>query len=97
MNTRDFLDGKSFDGYKFFGAHKKDKGYIFRVLAPNADKVSIIGDFNDWQKQSMRKYSTGVFSITIDKAKVGDTYQYVISIGDKEVKKNRPFCKVYNI
>lgn len=93
MNTRDFLDGKSFDGYKFFGAHKKDKGYIFRVLAPNADKVSIIGDFNDWQKQSMRKYSTGVFSITIDKAKVGDTYQYVINSGDKEVKKIDPFAK----
>lgn len=93
MNTRDFLDGKSFDGYKFFGAHKKDKGYIFRVLAPNAEKVSIIGDFNDWQKQSMRKYSTGVFSITIDKAKVGDTYQYVISSGDKEVKKIDPFAK----
>lgn len=93
MNTRDFLDGKSFDGYKFFGAHKKDKGYIFRVLAPNADKVSIMGDFNDWQKQSMRKYSTGVFSITIDKAKVGDTYQYVINSGDKEVKKIDPFAK----
>lgn len=93
MNTRDFLDGKSFDGYEFFGAHKKDKGYIFRVLAPNAEKVSIIGDFNDWQKQSMRKYSTGVFSITIDKAKVGDTYQYVISSGDKEVKKIDPFAK----
>lgn len=93
MNTRDFLDGKSFDGYKFFGAHKKDKGYIFRVLAPNADKVSIIGDFNDWQKQSMRKYSTGVFSITIDEAKVGDTYQYVINSGDKEVKKIDPFAK----
>lgn len=93
MNTRDFLDGKSFDGYKFFGAHKKDKGYIFRVLAPNADKVSIIGDFNDWQKQSMRKYSTGVFSITIDEAKVGDTYQYVIESDDKEFKKIDPFTK----
>lgn len=93
MNTRDYLEGRSFDGYKFFGAHKKDKGYIFRVLAPNAEKVSIIGDFNDWQKQSMRKYSTGVFSITIDEAKVGDTYQYVINSGDKEVKKIDPFAK----
>lgn len=93
MNTRDYLEGRSFDGYKFFGAHKKDKGYIFRILAPNADKVSIIGDFNDWQKQSMRKYSTGVFSITIDEAKVGDTYQYVINSGDKEVKKIDPFAK----
>lgn len=93
MNTRDFLEGKSFDGYKFFGAHKKDKGYIFRVLAPNADRVSIIGDFNDWQKQNMRKYSTGVFSITIDDAKIGDTYQYVINSNDQEFKKIDPFAK----
>lgn len=93
MNTRDFLEGKSFDGYKFFGAHKKDKGYIFRVLVPNAEKVSIIGDFNDWQKQNMRKYSTGVFSITVDNAKAGDIYQYVIESDDKEFKKIDPFAK----
>lgn len=96
MNTRDYLQAKSFDGYKFFGAHKKDKGYIFRLLAPNASEAYIIGDFNDWEKQAMRKYSTGVFSITIDKAKIGDSYQFILQDGESEVKKIDPFAKSIN-
>lgn len=96
MNTRDYLEAKSFDGYKFFGAHKKDKGYIFRLLAPNASEAYIIGDFNDWEKQAMRKYSTGVFSITIDQAKIGDSYQFIIRDGESEVKKIDPFAKSIN-
>lgn len=96
MNTRDYLEAKSFDGYKFFGAHKKDRGYIFRLLAPNASEAYIIGDFNDWEKQAMRKYSTGVFSITIDQAKIGDSYQYILVNGNKEIKKIDPFAKSIN-
>lgn len=96
MNTRDYLEAKSFDGYKFFGAHKKDRGYIFRLLAPNASEAYIIGDFNDWEKQAMRKYSTGVFSITIDQAKIGDSYQFILVNGNKEIKKIDPFAKSIN-
>lgn len=96
MNTRDYLEAKSFDSYKFFGAHKKDRGYIFRLLAPNASEAYIIGDFNDWEKQAMRKYSTGVFSITIDQAKIGDSYQFILVNGNKEIKKIDPFAKSIN-
>lgn len=96
MNTRNYLEAKSFDGYKFFGAHKKDRGYIFRLLAPNASEAYIIGDFNDWEKQAMRKYSTGVFSITIDQAKIGDSYQFILVNGNKEIKKIDPFAKSIN-
>lgn len=96
MNTRDYLEAKSFDGYKFFGAHKKDRGYIFRLLAPNASEAYIIGVFNDWEKQAMRKYSTGVFSITIDQAKIGDSYQFILVNGNKEIKKIDPFAKSIN-
>lgn len=93
MNTRDYLDGNSFDGYKFFGAHKKEKGYIFRLLAPKADEVYLLGDFNNWEKSPMRKYATGVFSLSIDGAKEGDSYQYLIVNGEREVKKIDPFAK----
>lgn len=96
MNTRDYLEAKSFDGYKFFGAHKKDKGYIFRLLAPNISEAYIIGDFNDWEKQAMRKYSTGVFSATIDQAKIGDSYQFILEDVESEVKKIDPFAKSIN-
>lgn len=94
MDTREYLQGLSSDGYKFFGSHKKDKGYIFRLLAPNAKEVHIIGDFNDWQESKLRSYSTGVFSITIKNAKVNDRYQYVITDKNgKKCKKIDPFSR----
>ena len=49
-----FHNGKNFKSYSFLGAHKlkRDKinGTVFRVWAPNAKTVSVIGDFNDWDK-----------------------------------------------
>ena len=95
MNTRDYLNGKSSDGYKFFGAHKRKKDdYIFRVLAPNAKNVSLIGDFNDWSKTPMRKYSTGVFSVSVNGAKAGDKYQYLIEDNEGNIhKKLDPYAR----
>ncbi|WP_311482328.1 glycogen-branching protein [uncultured Anaerococcus sp.] len=95
MNTRDYLNGISADGYEFFGAHRRNnKNYIFRVLAPDAKNVYLAGDFNNWEKAALRKYSTGVFSITIDEVKDGDKYQYFIE--DKNgnfYKKLDPFSR----
>lgn len=94
MDTKLYLNGKSKNAYEFFGTHKKSKGYIFRLFAPNASKVEIIGDFNNWQGQSLRKYSTGVFSLTIKNAKVNDRYQYVIyDTNGNIVKKLDPFSR----
>lgn len=79
MNTRDYLDGKSQDGFEFFGSHKrKANDYIFRVLAPEAKNVYIAGDFSNWEKNPLRKYSTGVFSITFNQVNEGDRYEYLI-------------------
>lgn len=95
MNTRDYLNGISTDGYEFFGAHRRNnKNYIFRVLAPDAKNVYLAGDFNNWEKAALRKYSTGVFSITIDEVEDGDKYQYFIEDKDGNFyKKLDPFSK----
>lgn len=49
-----FHNGENFKSYSFLGSHKlkRDKinGTVFRVWAPNAKTVSVIGDFNDWDK-----------------------------------------------
>ena len=48
----DFLMGQSIEAYKYFGAHFEERngeqGVIFRVYAPMAKSVSVIGDFNSW-------------------------------------------------
>lgn len=99
MNTREYLEGKSLDGYKFFGPHKrKSNDYIFRVLAPGANNVFISGDFNDWDKTPLRKYSTGVFSVSISEAKDNDRYQYFIEDSEgKLYKKLDPYSKKINL
>ena len=55
MNIQDFYIGKSFDAYEFFGAHKIGDKILFRVYAPNAAKVSLVGEFNDWQEEAMEQ------------------------------------------
>ncbi|WP_394011455.1 GlgB N-terminal domain-containing protein [Anaerococcus cruorum] len=98
METKKFIDGQSKKAYEFFGNHPKDGGYIFRVFAPNAYKVELIGDFNDWQGQGLRKYRTGVFSANIKNAKKGDRYQYKITTREGEIiKKLDPYARAMSV
>lgn len=87
MDTKDYLNGKANDAYGYFGPVKKTKGYMFRICHPHAKKVEIIGDFNDWQPKKMRGYASGVFTITIKEAKIGDRYQFLITDANDEVRK----------
>lgn len=96
MDTRKYLEGKRYDGYKFFGNHKKaNNSYIFRILAPNAKNVYIMGDFNSWTEEKLRKYSTGVFSKTIKNVNEFDKYLYVIeNENGKKYYKLDPYAKL---
>lgn len=96
MDTRKYLEGEGYDGYKFFGNHKKaNNSYIFRILAPNAKNVYVIGDFNSWTEEKLRKYSTGVFSKTIKNVKEFDKYLYVIeNENGKKYYKLDPYAKL---
>lgn len=69
-----FHNGENFKSYRFLGAHKlkRDKinGTVFRVWVPNAKTVSVIGDFNDWDKNKnvMSKIDPqGVFECFVPK------------------------------
>lgn len=50
-----FYQGKNSQAYKFFGVHRinidKKDYYCFRVWAPNAKSVSVVGDFNEWNRE----------------------------------------------
>lgn len=53
-----YLEGHLPEAYQYFGAHKGvlngKEGYFFRVYAPMAKDVSVIGDFNDWKPEEGR-------------------------------------------
>ena len=53
---------------------------VFRVWAPNAMKVSVIGDFNNWDrtKNPMNKISVGVWEVAIDNVNEFDNYQFAV-------------------
>lgn len=38
------------NGHKYYGLHKLSRGWVFREWAPNATKLYLVGDFNNWQE-----------------------------------------------
>ena len=50
--TEQFRAGTLSDGWRWFGAHRAQRdgleGWTFRVWAPRAKEVSVVGDFNGW-------------------------------------------------
>ncbi len=61
MNFYDFYMGNEFEAYRYLGAHIESGVATFRVFAPAAEKVSVIGDFNDWQETPMERVYDGQF------------------------------------
>ena len=79
MNLNDFYSGNAFDAYEYFGAHIDEQGVMFRVYAPNAKGIALIGEFNDWQGESMnREGQTGIYSLYCPNAQKGQMYKYRI-------------------
>lgn len=80
-----FHQGTNYYAYELLGAHYTKDETVFRVWAPNAKQVSVIGDFNDWNifKNSMKKISNeGIWEITISDVKEYACYQYAILTKD---------------
>ena len=55
-------------------------GVAFAVFAPNAKRVSVVGDFNSWdgRRHAMRVRGNGFWEIFIPDAKAGNKYKYEI-------------------
>ena len=79
MNRQDFYDGKLFDAYRYMGAHKDGDKIRFVTYAPRASRISIIGEFNNWNEEFMEQDAqSGFFLFYSDKAKEGQMYKYCI-------------------
>ncbi len=86
-----FYQGKNYEAWKFFGVHSKKKGrgkvFTFRVWAPNAVSISVVGDFNGWDRALNPMYliADGVWEAQISKLDQFDTYKYSIETKDGQI------------
>lgn len=92
--------GTHYDIYKKLGAHPmKDDGkdgVYFAVWAPNAQMVSVIGEFNDWKEHAnemTRLEPMGVYELFVPEASVGDLYKFYIETPDgRQLYKADPYA-----
>ncbi len=77
------------------GAVPISDGYRFVVWAPHADKVYVVGTFNDWHKTRhlMHRESNGCWTLDIANAAPGDEYRYRIIRNNNEYLKIDPYAR----
>lgn len=107
-----FHQGTNYRSYELLGCHYRDGDAIFRVFAPNAKIVSVVGEFNNWDTTKnvmMRISDNGLYEIVIKGIKEFACYQYAILTKDnKLIFKSDPYgyhcelrpakaSKVYNL
>ncbi len=90
MDLHAFYIGQSFDAWKYFGAHPvKEKnltGYRFRVYAPNALELALIGTFSDWKPLPMAPLGDGgIYELFVPGAEPGMMYKFAITAQDGTV------------
>ncbi len=84
-----FHRGEYRQAYEYFGAHPTRNSTVFRIWAPSAKSVAVVGDFNDWiarEEDYCHKITNeGIWEVEIKKIKKGNLYKYQIetSCGEK--------------
>lgn len=79
MDMNGFYTGKILDAYRFLGCHLTEEGAVFRTFAPEAVKISVIGEFNNWSEEPMHQIYDGNFwECEISGVKAGMKYKYRI-------------------
>ena len=92
-----FNIGEAQQAYAIFGCHyiSEINAHRFAVFAPNARAVSVVGDFNGWNKDKnpMERQNTGVYVAYVSNLVDGDCYKYHVTGYDgSTVFKSDPFA-----
>lgn len=77
------------------GAVPHGQGVAFRVWAPHATRVSVVGDFNEWSVDAdvMEAEENGCWYADVPLARVGQEYRYCIANGEKVFSKIDPYAR----
>lgn len=79
-----YHNGTSIRAYTLLGCHPEARdglpGFVFRVWAPNAQAVYVVGDFNFWNPQDlpMQKISQGIWEAWSPHPTEGSAYKYLV-------------------
>ncbi len=95
-----FGQGTHYDLYNKMGAHPMTldgkKGVFFAVWAPNAQKVSVVGDFNQWDRTANlmeRTEPMGIYELFIPDLEEGEIYKYCVTTKQgRDVLKTDPYA-----
>lgn len=90
-----FYRGECFYAYKYFGAHITDGGVMFRVYAPAARRIELIGEFNGWngENSAMKNDGRGFYELFVPNACEGQMYKYrVYQANGRIVDKADPYA-----
>ena len=86
-----FSAGESVRAQEFMGAHPAvrdgQEGWLFRVWAPHARKVAVMGEFNGWDEDAdpMQPLDGGVWEAFLPGLKQYDSYKYAVHTADGRV------------
>ena len=94
-----FGQGNHYEIYKKLGAHRvkrgRTEGVYFAVWAPHAVSVSVVGEFNNWDKEKNpmeRNEPLGIYTCFVPKVKEGMLYKFCIETYSGEfIYKTDPF------
>lgn len=86
-DTEQFKNGIHYTIYEKLGAHPMmldgEQGTYFAVWAPNAMRISVVGDFNNWDgrlHQMRRLWDSGIFEIFVPGAETGMNYKFELKL-----------------
>ena len=92
LNTYLFHEGTAISAYEYMGAHATThdgvSGYMFRVWAPRAKAVSVVGDFNFWDIEAhpMHKITDGIWEVFVPGGQPYDAYKFAVTGADGKLR-----------
>jgi 1,4-alpha-glucan branching enzyme len=91
-------EGRHWTAYEHLGAHVEThdgvRGVRFAVWAPNADAVSVVGDFNGWNGDAHRMHKripAGIWELFVPGLDVGTLYKFRVRAADGSSDRSDPY------